>query len=106
MDDEPTGARPTRTGRQIPIEETYGNPGPAAELEGVCLRYVAQLPEEPARRDSRARGPRQFITTNMMGWFDAYDHYTVSQDLDLASWDDYVGSGPALNPVRNGARMT
>ena len=38
----------------------------------------------------------------MMGWFDAYDHYTVSQDLDLASWDDYVGTGQ-LDPVRNGA---
>jgi beta-galactosidase len=45
---------------------------------------------------------RQIITTNMMGWFDAYDHYTVSQDLDFASWDDYVGSGQ-LDLVRNGA---
>jgi beta-galactosidase len=46
--------------------------------------------------------PRQFITTNMMGWFDGYDHYTVAQDLDLASWDDYVRGGH-LNPVYNGA---
>jgi beta-galactosidase len=46
--------------------------------------------------------PRQMITTNMMGWFDAYDHYTVAQDLDFASWDDYVGTGH-LDPVRNGA---
>ena len=46
--------------------------------------------------------PKQFITTNMMGWFDGYDHYTVAQDLDLASWDDYVGQGH-LDPVRNGA---
>jgi beta-galactosidase len=45
---------------------------------------------------------RQFITTNMMGWFDGYDHYTVSQDLDLASWDDYVGRGH-LDPYHNGA---
>ncbi len=46
--------------------------------------------------------PHQFITTNMMGWFEAYDHYDVSQDLDLASWDDYVGGGH-LNFERNGA---
>jgi beta-galactosidase len=46
--------------------------------------------------------PRQFITTNMMGWFDRYDHYVVSQDLDLASWDDYVGEGH-LDPAKNGA---
>lgn len=45
---------------------------------------------------------RQFITTNMMGFFDAYDHYTVSQDLDLVAWDDYVGTGH-LDPVYNGA---
>ena len=56
-----------------------------------------QLDKIKAHRD-----PRQFITTNMMGFFDGYDHYTVSQDLDLASWDDYVGTGQ-LDPVRNGA---
>jgi beta-galactosidase len=39
----------------------------------------------------------------MMGWFDGYDHYTVSKDLDLTSWDDYVGTGQ-LDPVSNGAR--
>jgi beta-galactosidase len=38
----------------------------------------------------------------MMGWFDGYDHYTVSQDLDLAAWDDYVGKGH-LDPAVNGA---
>ncbi len=46
---------------------------------------------------------RQFITTNMMGWFDAYDQYTVAQDLDLACWDDYVGTGQ-LKVSENGAR--
>jgi len=39
----------------------------------------------------------------MMGWFDAYDHYTVAQDLDFAAWDNYVGIGH-LNPVDAGAR--
>ena len=38
----------------------------------------------------------------MMGWFDGYDHYTVSQDLDLAAWDDYVGKAH-LDPAVNGA---
>jgi beta-galactosidase len=37
-----------------------------------------------------------------MGWFSGYDHYIVSQDLDLAAWDDYVGHGH-LDPIRNGA---
>ena len=87
---------------QIPIETTYGNPG----LLLSWKRFVSdtwrsyqknQLDVIRANSD-----PRQFITTNMMGFFDGYDHYTVSQDLDLASWDDYVGTGQ-LNPVYNGA---
>ena len=87
---------------QIPIETKYGNPG----LLLSWKRFVSdewrsyqknQLDVIRANADKR-----QFITTNMMGWFDAYDHYTVSQDLDLASWDDYVGTGH-LDPVRNGA---
>ncbi len=87
---------------QIPIETSYGNPG----LLLSWKRFVSdtwrsyqknQLDVIRANAD-----PRQFITTNMMGFFDGYDHYTVSQDLDLASWDDYVGTGQ-LNPVYNGA---
>ena len=87
---------------QIPIEETYGNPG----LLLSWKRFVSdtwrsyqknQLDVIRANSDHR-----QFITTNMMGWFDGYDHYTVSQDLDLAAWDDYVGRGH-LDPYRNGA---
>ena len=32
--------------------------------------------------------PRQKITTNMMGWFDLFDHYTIGQDLDIIAWDN------------------
>jgi beta-galactosidase len=87
---------------QIPIEESTGNPG----LLLSWKRFVSdtwrsyqknQLDVIRANSDHR-----QFITTNMMGWFDGYDHYTVAQDLDLASWDDYVGRGH-LDPYRNGA---
>jgi beta-galactosidase len=87
---------------QIPIETNGGNPG----LLLSWKRFVSdtwrsyqknQLDVIRANSDKR-----QFITTNMMGFFDGYDHYTVSQDLDLVSWDDYVGTGQ-LNPVSNGA---
>jgi beta-galactosidase len=39
--------------------------------------------------------PVQFITTNIggLGWSDNWDHYAITADLDLASWDDYVGQG-------------
>ncbi len=87
---------------QVPIQVGYGNPG----LLLSWMRFVSdawrsyqknQLEVIRANAD-----PRQFITTNMMGWFDGYDHYTVVQDLDIAAWDDYVGQGH-LDPVRNGA---
>jgi beta-galactosidase len=87
---------------QIPIQINYGNPG----LLLNWMRFVSdtwrsyqknQLEVIRANSD-----PRQFITTNMMGWFDGFDHYTVSQDLDVAAWDDYVGQGH-LDLVRNGA---
>jgi beta-galactosidase len=87
---------------QVPIQVGYGNPG----LLLNWMRFVSdrwrsyqknQLDAIRANSDSR-----QFITTNTMGWFDGFDHYTVEQDLDLAAWDDYVGQGH-LDPVRNGA---
>jgi len=87
---------------QVPIETTYGNPG----LLLSWKRFVSDTWRSYQKNQLdiiRANSDhRQFITTNMMGFFDGYDHYTVSQDLDLASWDDYVGTGQ-LNPVYNGA---
>lgn len=87
---------------QVPIETKGGNPG----LLLSWMRFVSDTwrsyqknQTEVIRTNSNGH---QFITTNMMGWFDGYDHYTVSQDLDLASWDDYVGQGQ-LDPYRNGA---
>lgn len=48
--------------------------------------------------------PRQFITTNLggLGWSDNFDHYEITQPLDLAAWDDYVGEGHLI-ATRNGA---
>ena len=46
--------------------------------------------------------PRQWITHNFMGWFDLFDHYKLCEDLEIASWDNYVGTGH-LNYLSNGA---
>jgi beta-galactosidase len=87
---------------QVPIQTAYGNPG----LLLSWKRFVSDTWRSYQKNQLDVLrpniDPRQFITTNMMGFFDGYDHYTVSQDLDLASWDDYVGTGQ-LNPVYNGA---
>ena len=86
---------------QVPIETSGGNPG----LLLSWKRFVSDTTRSYQKNQLdviRANSDkRQFITTNMMGLFDGYDHYTVSQDLDLASWDDYVGTGQ-LDPYKNG----
>jgi len=87
---------------QIPIEESYGNPGLLLNWKEFVSDTWRSYQKNQLDAIRAHAEPRQRITTNMMGWFDAYDHYTVSQDLDFASWDDYVGTGH-LNPVRNGA---
>jgi beta-galactosidase len=45
--------------------------------------------------------PRQFITTNFMGFFDGFDHYVMSVPLTIAAWDNYVGTGQ-INPDSKG----
>lgn len=34
-----------------------------------------------------------WITHNYMTWFDGFDHYDLAADLDMASWDWYIGKG-------------
>jgi beta-galactosidase len=86
---------------QVPIPTQHGNPG----LFISWMRFVSDTwrSYQKNQADSiRAFSNRQFVTTNLMGWFDGFDHYTVTQDLDLAAWDDYVTKGH-LDPVHNGA---
>ncbi len=87
---------------QVPIQETYGNPGLLLnwkQFVSDTWRGYQKVQLDAIRAHAE---PRQIITTNMMGLFDAYDHYTVSQDLDFTSWDDYIGTGH-MDPLRNGA---
>ncbi|WP_263385197.1 beta-galactosidase [Granulicella arctica] len=86
---------------QIPIQEKYGNPG----LLLSWKRFVSDTWRAYDRNQIDVIRPNipsnVWITTNTMGWFDGYDHYTVSKDLDMSAWDDYVGRGH-LNPASNG----
>lgn len=90
---------------QIPIETSGGDDG----NPGLLLswkRFVSDTWRSYQKNQLDAirqyAAPRQFITTNLMGWFDGFDHYEIAKDLDLASWDDYIGMGH-LNQYNNGA---
>ncbi len=37
----------------------------------------------------RGYSPGRDIVHNFMGWFTAFDHFAVSDDLDVATWDSY-----------------
>lgn len=87
---------------QIPIETKYGNPGLLLSWKRFVSDTWRSYQKNQLQVIRANCDPRQFITTNTMGWFDGFDHYTVEQDLDLAAWDDYLGSGH-LDPASNGA---
>ena len=88
---------------QIPIQSTYGNPGLLLNWREFVTDTWRSYQRNQLDAIRAHAEPRQRITTNMMGWFNAYDHYIVSSDLDFASWDDYIGTGQ-MDPAENGAR--
>ena len=85
---------------QIPMGPG-GNPGLDLEFKRFLTSSIRDFQHIQVQAIRAASDPRQFITSNFMGWYDAFDHYVLSEELDLASWDDYVGSGH-LDAARNG----
>ena len=78
---------------EIPLPIGPHNPGLMLAFRRFVTRVwhdFQKLQIEALRLSIR---PEQWITHNFMGWFDAFDHYTVAQDLDFVSWDWYVGTG-------------
>jgi beta-galactosidase len=78
---------------QIPLGEGYNNPGLRLEWKRFVTDTWASYQKNQVDVIREHADPRQFITTNFMGFFDGFDHYTVSKGLTMASWDNYVGSG-------------
>jgi beta-galactosidase len=80
---------------QIPLNAEPGNPG----LLLAHRHFVTETWRDYQRNQIAALrpliDPRQFVTSNFggLGWSDNWDHYALAHDLDLASWDDYVGEG-------------
>jgi beta-galactosidase len=78
---------------QIPFPIGPHNPGLMLEFKHFITRsYINyQRMQIDELRPHLRQGT--WITHNFMNWFDGYDHYEISEDLDLASWDWYVGTG-------------
>ncbi|KLD79670.1 beta-galactosidase [Xanthomonas hyacinthi] len=88
---------------QIPVREDEENPALLLEWK----RFVSDTWTDYSRNQIAAirphADPRQFITTNTMGWFAGFDAYKVHDVLDIAAWDDYV-AGERYDWVDNAAR--
>jgi beta-galactosidase len=77
---------------QIPVREDDENPALLLDWK----RFVSDTWKSYSLNQISAirphADPRQFITTNTMGWFDGFDEYVVHSVLDIAAWDDYIST--------------
>ncbi len=89
---------------QIPIPDAHGNPGLMLRWKEFVSDTWRSYQKNQIDAIHAYADPRQGITTNMMGWFDGYDHYVVARDLNFASWDDPLGHwANPFKPVKNAA---
>lgn len=86
---------------EVPIPIGEHNPGLMLDWKhfiGYVWTSYQQNQVDVIRKHADAR---QFTTGNFMGFFDGFDHYTITEPLTFASWDDYVGTGH-VDPAYNG----
>ena len=78
---------------QIPLPKKGHNPG----LLLAFREFVTRSYRNFQRRQIDILRPHLregvWITHNFMNWWQAFDHYALSEDLDLASWEWYLPSG-------------
>jgi beta-galactosidase len=88
----------------LPLPGAGGNPGLLLAYKHFVSDTWRSFQQVQLDTIRKYADPRQFITTNLggLGWSDNFDHYEITQPLDLAAWDDYVGEGH-LNAARSGA---
>lgn len=87
--------------QEIPIPVGYHNPGLMLEWRRFITETIRNYQQNQIQAIRAHADSSKFITHNFMGFYNGFDHYIVSQDLDFASWDDYVGSGH-LDALWNG----
>ena len=87
---------------EIPVRQDNENPALLLEWKRFVSDTWKSYSENQISAIRSHADPRQFITTNTMGWFDGFNEYTVHSVLDIAAWDDYIDSDH-YDYVSNGA---
>jgi len=93
---------------QIPLPIGPHNPGLMLAFRSFVTESYRRFQRVQVDALRRHLPPHVWITHNFMHWYGGYDHYALSEDLDLASWDwyvetghnDYLSSGAAHDLVR------
>ena len=75
---------------QIPVHDMHENPALLLDWQHFVTDTWKSYVDNQETAIRAHADPRQFITTNTMGWFDGFDAYKVHQNLDIAAWDDYI----------------
>ena len=78
---------------QIPIPIGPHNPGLMLEFKRFITDSYCRFQKLQIDCLRSHVSPDVWITHNFMGWYEGYDHYVMAGDLDMASWDWYVGTG-------------
>jgi beta-galactosidase len=81
------------TWEQIPIPIGPHNPGLMLEFKHFITDSYRKFQRLQVDSLHPYLPEGVWMTHNFMKWFDGYDHYLMSEDLDIASWDWYVGMG-------------
>lgn len=89
---------------QIPMDTGRSNPGLLLDYKRFVTDQWRSLHRQQIDIIRQHADRRQFITTNFggLGWANRFNRTDLAADLDLASWDTYVGQGH-LDPVKIGA---
>ncbi len=87
---------------EIPVRQDNENPALLLEWKRFVSDTWKSYSENQISAIRSHADPRQFITTNTMGWFDGFNEYTVHSVLDIAAWDDYIDSDH-FDYIANGA---
>lgn len=78
---------------QLPIPIGGHNPGLMLDFKRFITHNYRAFQKLQIDRIRPHLSPSVWITHNFMGWFDGLDHYEMSADLDIATWDWYIGTG-------------
>ena len=78
---------------QIPIPIGGHNPGLMLNFKRFVTSSYRKFQKLQINLLKPQIKPDDWITHNFMGWFDGLDHYEMASDLDMASWDWYIGTG-------------